>query len=322
MARFVAWCAALVVAAAAAQAQTPGKAHRVGWLTQASIEAARGDSEELRRALLKRGYHDHQLVFDVRAAAGDLQRLSALARDLAAARPDVIVATTTPSTRAAKDATSSIPIVFVGVGDPVGSGFVQSLARPGTNMTGIASMTSEYMPKTLEVLRELLPRAKRIAVLATQNPAAMPVVRSIETAAKAQKLSTQVARVASLTEIKTAFEMFNKQRADGLIVLSDGLLLQHRAYLAEIATQTRMPAVYAYAANVEAGGLMSYGPDPKGAFDELADYVDRILKGARPGEVAIRGPARFELLVNLRAARAIGITVPDSLLGRANRVIE
>lgn len=317
--------AALVVATSApfecSIAQSPARVARIGYLTplaQPEREAA------LRQELRRLGYVEGKnLVIEYRSAEGRFDRLPGLAEELVALRADVIVAALTQAAIAAKNATGSIPVVMVGVADPVGSALVTSLARPGGNVTGTSAVAADVVGKQIELLRELLPRASRVSVL--WNPA-NPVFQQRqmhELTAAAAKVQLQVHRVELIAAdgLGRAFAQIARERTDALFVLGDPLFTDQFARIAALAIQHRLPTVGGATQNAEDGALLVYGPDYIDAYRRAAGYVQRILKGDKAGELAVEQSAKFELIVNARTARAIGVAIPPALLVRADRVV-
>jgi len=256
-------------------------------------------------------------------AEGDYARFPALIAELAALNVDVIVTAGTPATLALKKATTSIPVVMVAVGDPVGTGIVENLGRPGGNITGLTSIAPELEGKRLQLLKEVLPKLSHFAVL--WNPSNLYMIATeeqVQAAAQVLGLKVRSLGVRNLDEIENAFATIRKERPGALNVLADRLFLHHRARLMGFAGQQRLPGVHAYRELVEAGGLMSFGPSYAGMHRQAATYVDKILRGANPAELPIERPAKFELVVNLKSARALGIEIPPSILLRADEVIE
>jgi putative ABC transport system substrate-binding protein len=313
----------LLAASLALEAQQAVQAlQTVGVLTPQRLEqqAAYATFPE---ALRRLGYQEgSNLRMVVRSADGKLDRLPALAAELVAARPDVIVALNTPGARAALEATKQIPIVITSVGDPVGSGLVSNLARPGGNVTGVSNMVAELASKRLALLKEVVPRARRIATLFNpDDPVTVPQLRDAERAAPALKVETRFFPVKAIEDLPATFKQMLAWRADAAL----WLLGQQHAFQAgsiELAAQHRLPLMVANPLNVEAGGLISYTFDPVELYARTAAVVDRILKGAKPGDLPVEQPTKFELVINLKTAKALGIAIPLSLRLRADRVVE
>jgi putative ABC transport system substrate-binding protein len=278
--------------------------------------------DDVKNALRDMGYRDGiSVVFERRAADFRLERLAGLAAELVTLKPDVIVAGASSGTRAAKQATATIPIVMLNVADPIGAGFVASLAHPGGNITGVASLGLDMAAKPLELLHTVVPKATRIAVLATLNPSHPAITNEIAIAGKARGLTVLLTTAASLEDIESAFASMAKERAQALVVVSDSLTISNRKRIAELAAESKLPAIYSYSEQVEAGGLLSYGPNPRNLHKVIARYIDKILKGAKPGDLPVEQPAEFELVINLKAAKALGITFPQEILLRADQTI-
>lgn len=301
-------------------AQRPGKVPRIGWIASGSSEHPEIVLDVI-RALRALGYRDGDTNLYVLFAEGRRESLDAIAAELVAMKPDVIFAGATAGTMAVQRATSTIPVVFAGVSDPVGAGFVRSLARPGGNVTGISSFGVDTASKLLEVLRQVVPKARRFGLLASENPGLVPAVDATQAAAQRIGIEIRVRRAETLAQIEAAFAAFRKEGIEALLVASDTPTILDRVRMAELAAAARLPAIYSDAIHVEDGGLMSYGPDPTGSIPQVVGYMDRILNGARPGDLAVQGPSEFELALNLDAARALGISFPRELVLRANKVV-
>jgi putative ABC transport system substrate-binding protein len=245
------------------------------------------------------------------------------AADLVRAKVDLIVAWGTTAVTAAKQATRTVPIIFVAVGDPVGTGVVASLARPGGNITGLTNISTELSAKMLELLKEVVPGLTRVAVLRNPtNPVSAPQLRWTEVAAGSLGMQLQVVDVRDPKELEGAFSTMSRERAGGLTVLADPMFLSQRTRIADLAARTRLPAMFNVRQYVEAGGLMSYGPSLADLWRRAATFVDKILKGARPADLPVEQPTRFELVINLRTTKALGLTIPQSILIRADHVIQ
>ena len=306
----------------AAPAQPAGRVARVGYLTPSSV-SARGGMIELRQRLRDLGYVEGRDVrFEIRGANEDFERLPDLAADLVRSGVDLIVAVSSPAIRAAENATSTIPIVMVSGTDPVAGLFVVSLARPGSNVTGVTTYLPELAGKRLEVLRECLPGLRRVAVLANlRNPSSAAEARETEVAAKTMALEIHVADARLPEQYPDAFATVTRGGAGALFVTADPILSSNRERILQLAASHRLPAMYEWPEIVEAGGLLSYGPSLADVNTRVAAYVDKILKGAKPADLPVERPTRFELAVNLKTAAALGITIPSSMVGRAGRVI-
>jgi putative ABC transport system substrate-binding protein len=276
-----------------------------------------------RQGLAETGYVEGQnLVIEHRWAEGRYDRLPALAADLVGRKVDVIAASTTPSALAAKDATSTIPIVF-NVADPIESGLVASLARPGANLMGISLLTVELMPKRLELLSELVPQAGVIALLVNPNNATSErIIPDMQEAARARGVQIQILKVGSESEIDAAFATLVQQQAGALVVGPDPFFLSRREQLVALAARHAVPAIYEWREFAAAGGLISYGTSLTGMWRQFGIYTGKILKGAKPADLPVQQPTTFELVVNLKTAKALGIAVPPSILARADEVIE
>jgi ABC-type uncharacterized transport system substrate-binding protein len=319
---FLAGSAALLAAPLAAEAQQARKVPRVGILL---LSDAQSVPDAFRQELRELGYVEGQTIaLEYRWAEGKEERFPGLASELVHLRVDVIFAAVAAAAQAAKTATKTIPIVTA-VNDPIAAGFVASVARPGGNITGLSMMSPEVVGKQLELLRQVVPKISRVAVLANPaNPGSAPQLRQAEVAAKTLGMRLQPLEARSLSEIDSAFVAMARERAEGLLVLLDPTLggrLQ-RERIAELAARNRLPAMYALRLHVDAGGLMAYGADIFDLYRRAAIYVDKILKGAKPADLPIEQPTKFELIINLKTAKALGLTIPPSLLLRADRVIE
>jgi putative ABC transport system substrate-binding protein len=281
--------------------------------------------EAFRQKLRDLGHVDGEnIVIEYRWAEGQDDRLPNLATELVRLMPDIIVTTGTPSTLAAMQATKTIPIVMASAGDPVGAGLVASLARPGGNVTGFTILGPELEGKRLELLKQAVPELSRVAVLWNpSNPAIVSYFETIKNAGRALRISLDpVAEVRRADELDSAFFAIASARPHALAVLADRFLLAHRKQIVEFAAAKRLPGMYPYREYVDAGGLMSYAPSNIELFRGAATYVDKILKGAKPGDLPVQEPTKFELIVNLKNAKVIGIDVPTSVLLRADEVIE
>ncbi|UCH17411.1 MAG: ABC transporter substrate-binding protein [Burkholderiales bacterium] len=298
---------------------------RIGYLSHGSPVSHAHLLEAFRQGLRELGWRDGQNVaIDYRFAEGQVERLAALAAQLVTERVDLIVAVPTAGAVAARRATASIPIVAISVADPVALGLAASLARPGANLTGVSySVGLESITKALQLFREAIPTASRVAVLSNpRNPGQPAAVADIAKAGSTLGFELQWLQAAGAAEIDIAFAAMVRERAAALFVAPDSLFILHRARLAELSSKHRLPTMHGVRENVDAGGLMSYGPSIVAQARRAAVYVDKILKGAKPGELPIEQPTTFDLVVNLRTARALGITMPQSLLLRADEVIE
>lgn len=310
-----------------ADAQQAGKVYRIGILTNRlpSAPEVSPDWEAFRQGLRERGWVEGQnIVIDYQWAEGQIERFPSLAAELMNRKPDLIVAVTGPAARAAKEATSTIPIVMIYVFDPVGYGLVASLARPGGNITGLMFVVGpEIVGKQLELLKELLPKVSRVAVLLNPDSPTSPVfLRETQAAAQALAMKLQVVEVRSPDGLKGALAAMTRERADALLVLPQPFTFANARRIVDLAASSRLPAVYPFKESVEVGGFMAYAANAPDMFRRAATYVDKILKGARPGDLPVEQPAKFELVLNLKTAKALGLTVSPPLLGRADEVIE
>jgi ABC-type uncharacterized transport system substrate-binding protein len=304
--------------------QSVAKVPRIGFLGNSTAELEANLIGPFRDGLRALGYEEgRNIVIEYRWAEGKYERFPALTAELIALKVDAIVTAGTPASLALKNATTTIPLVMVAVGDPVATGLVASLARPGGNITGLTSISSEMEGKRLELLREVVPKVSHIAVL--WNAASpIQVIEEGEVRAAAGVLGIKMLSLGVRTreEIDDALATIIRERPDALLVLADRLFLHHRTRIMDFAAQERLPGVHAYRELVEAGGLMSYGPSYADMHRRAAAYVDKILKGAKPADLPVERPVKFELVVNLKAATELGLDVPPTLLGRADEVIE
>ena len=306
----------------AARAQQAAKAARIGYLAFRSPISA---DDAFLKGLFELGWVEGQnIVIERRFAAGNAEQLKGSAAELVRLKVDVIVTAASAPTKVAKEATASIPIVFANAGDPVGQGFVQSLPRPGGNVTGIAFDASpDITAKQAQLLIELVPTVSRLAVLWNPTSAFLHSYLSvIKTAAPTLRVSLQSLEVRDANEFERAFDSMTRARADGLIVLSDTFATFHRARLVELAAKHQLPTIYGHSQYIEAGGLLSYGPSLTDTYRHAASYVDKILKGAKPADLPVEQPTKYELVINLKTARALFLDVPPTLIARADEVIE
>jgi ABC-type uncharacterized transport system substrate-binding protein len=314
-----------LVTVSSADAQQPKKIPRIGYLspTDAATEAAR--SEAIRMALRERGHIEGQnIATEYRYAEGKLDRYPELAAELVRLKVDIILVGGSAAVRAAKSATKTIPIVTVGAGaDPVEAGLVENLARPGGNVTGITLVSGQLSGKRLELLKEAVPKLARVAIL--YDPAlpgsVLDVKEVLPLTARALRLTIQPSEVQAADGFEKVFTALNKQRPDGLYVGGGALMRFNGKRIADFALKSRFPSIYFYRDPVDAGGLMSYGADEADSFRRVAWYVDKILKGAKPSDLPVEQPTKFELVINLKTAKQIGLTIPQKVLGRADRVI-
>jgi putative tryptophan/tyrosine transport system substrate-binding protein len=304
-----------------ADAQQPTKVPRIGFLTSASGDPA---TEALRQGLRELGYVEGKnVLIEYRYAEGGSQPLSELAEDLVRLNVDIIITASTEPSLTAQRATKTIPIVMGGGGDPVAAGLVASLARPGGNITGISTISVDLSGKRLELLKEVTPQISPIAVLwiptARGNKLQM---KETEAAANSLRFRLQPAAVEGPNDFESAFSAISRGGARSLIVLASPLFASHRPRIAQLATKSRLPAIYPTSGYVDAGGLMSYGPNVTDLYRRTATYVHKILKGAKPADLPVETPTKFELVINIKTARQIGQTIPESLLYRVDRVIK
>ena len=307
-------------------AQQLPKFWRIGFLVARSRPASI-DSDTLgafTRGMLELGYIEGKnIAIEWRFADGKYERLPGLAADLVKLKVDLIVAATTPPTQAAQQATKIIPIVMVSVGDPVGSGLVASLARPDGNTTGVTNFGGDTSKKQLDLLVATLPKLSRVAVLINpDNQSQEAIYKSVEAAS--QVTGVRIFPVGARTpgEIDSAFSVMARERAQAVLVFAEAVFFERRGQIVDLAAKARLPAIYAQSQHAEAGGLMSYGTDLADVYRRAAYYVDKILKGAKPSDLPVERPTKFVFVVNLKTARALGITFPQSILLRADRVIE
>ena len=318
----------LLSAPLAAEAQQAARSVRIGFLALDMAGSNPRDREAFLQGLRDLDYVEgRNLLIEYRDAKGKPERFRALAAELVALKVDVIVASGgTLGALAAKQATTTIPVVFGAVGDPVSEGIVASLARPGGNVTGLSVVSSELVVKSLELLKQAAPEVNRVALLL--KPDSMPVrarksrVEAAEVAARSLGMRLQVVEARGPEDFDGAFSDMTRAHAGALAVWATPVFDAHRQRLVDLAARNRLPAVYSFRRYVESGGLMSYGPDLPDLFRRAATYVDKILKGAKPGDLPVEQPTKFELVINLKTANALGLTIPPSLLQRADQVIE
>jgi putative ABC transport system substrate-binding protein len=315
--------AGALAAPLAAEAQQAAKVYRIGFLALTPEEDSTSMKALLERLHELRYSAGKNMTFEYRSAEGHPERLPALATELIRAKPDVLIAGFgTLTAQAAKAATTTIPVVFTTVGDPVDSGLVASLGRPGGNVTGLSGLT-ETGGKRLQLLRELTPGKQVIAVLTNPDtPFTRLALKDVKIAAEAQHVRLEILEVRTADQASGRFEAAVKAGVGGLLVLEDPLMYSLRGRLCDLAAKHRLPAVYTYRDYAEAGGLMSYGTDRRQIYRQAAEYVDKILKGAKPADLPVEQPTKFELVINMKTAKALGLTIPPSLLARADQVIE
>jgi len=320
----MALCTVLFALCVSAHAQQPTKIPRIGLLFTATPSAAAARIEAFRQGLRELGYVEGKnILIEQRYAEGQLNHMNELAAELVRLKVDVIVTIGPAATRPAKEATHAIPIVMGVDDDPVGNGFVASLARPGGNITGLASLAPEIGGKQLELLKEIVPRLSRVAVLGTSTqPGNAQSLREAEVAAGALAVKLQYLDVLSPKDIEPVFRTASNGRAEAVLVLRASIFFSHRKQIVDLAAKRQLPAMYYTTEYVEEGGLMTYGVSITDLFRRAATYVDKILKGAKPAELPIEQPTKFELVVNLKTAKRIGLTIPPNVLARADKVIK
>lgn len=304
-------------------AQQAGRTLKIALLEDGSEAPTRSVRAAFFKRLSELGYVEgRNLVVERRYAQGMTERLPTLAQELVALKPDIIVASSTPQALAAKRATSTIPIVFIGSADPVAAGLVRSLARPGQNATGLSNFATEIGPKWLELMAELAPRARRLAYLSdVSNKGAVSVFESMRAREKSLNLSLRLLDGRQRAELERSFETLKRERFDGFIVGAATPLLAHRAQIVEFALREKLPAIYGRREYVDAGGLLSYAVDRESAWARAAEYVHRIAQGANPAELPVERPSIIRMVINLKTAQAMGITIPESVLLRADELI-
>ena len=316
--------AALLLAVAfPAEAQQPKKVPRIGYVDAGSPATTGHRAQAFVQGLRDLGYVEGQnIVIEYRWAEGKLESLPALVEEVVRRRVDVIVSSATPAIRFAKEQTTTIPIVMAGVTDPVGVGFVTSLARPGGNITGLTHLSPDLSGKRLELLKEVVPRLLRVAVLWNPNqPGQSAAFKDTQVAAQALRVTLISMEVRNREEIERALSGMGKDHSQALFELPDPLTFFNRELITEFAAKHRLPAMYSFREYVDAGGLMSYGTSFPDLFRRAATYVDKILKGTKPAELPVEQPMKFELVINLKTAKQIGLTIPPNVLARADKVI-
>jgi putative ABC transport system substrate-binding protein len=307
-----------------AVAQLPGKVYRIGYLQAPPASAVATRTEAFRQGLRDLGYLEGKnVVIESRFAEGNLDRVPQIVAEFVRLKVDVIVTGGSFATSAAKKATSAIPIVMTQDGDPVGNGYVASLARPGGNVTGLSTLAPELSGKQLEVLKETIPRLARVAVLGSSNRSGnAQSIKETENAAESLRVRLQYLDILSPKDIEAAFRAARKENADAVLVLTGPLITSQRTEIIKLASKSRLPAIYDRAEFVEDGGLMTYSVSSTDLFRRAATYVDKILKGAKPADLPVEQPTKFELIINLKTAKQIGLTIPPNVLARADRVIK
>ena len=314
----------LLAAPLAAEAQQAERVYRIGFLSGQSPTDLARQLETFRQRLRELGYVEgRNVAIEYRFAEGRPERLPALAAELVRLKVDIIVTAGPPAPLAAKQATTTIPIVFAISNDPVAEGVVSSIARPGGNITGLTSIAPELVGKQLELLKEVAPKVSQVAVLRNPSNHGHPLtLRQAEGAAQALGLQLHIMQAGSPAEIDAAFAAMRSEHAGDILVLRDPLFLGQRTQIAALAAKSRLPAVYGFREAAEAGGLMAYGASVPFMYRSAATYVDKILRGAKPADLPVEQPTKFELVINLKTAKALGLTIPQSLLQRADQVIE
>jgi putative ABC transport system substrate-binding protein len=317
-------CALLLALSVPVAAQQPAKVPRIGYLSANSLNTNPTRIEAFKQGLRELGYTEGKsIVIDWRFAEGNPDRERVLAAELVNLKVDVIVTSGPAATRAAKKATSTVPIVMAFDNDPVGNGFVASLARPGGNISGLSTLSPEISGKQLELLKELVTRLSRVAVLDNPaEPGTAQALKELQGSARGLGVQLQSMDVPNAEQIEPAFREAEKGRADAVLVLSNAVASSHRVQFANLAVRSRLPAMYYRREFVEDGGLISYGVIYTDLDRRAAVYVDKILKGAKPADLPVEQPTKFELVINLKAAKQIGLTIPPNVLARADRVIK
>jgi len=322
---FVTGLGGVFAAPLSARAQRAAEPRRIGYLSSNSASLSHHLVDAFRQGLRELGWTEEQnLRIDYRFADGKFDRLPALAAELVARNVEIIVAAPSVAAVAAKNATRTIPIVMVNAGDPVGLGLVTSLARPGGNVTGLSYGAGlEIVGKGLELLKQALPNVRLVAVLWNpDNNASANALKNVKEVAVSQGLQLQFVETRAPNQFDAAFAVMRTTRVEAVVVVADSMFMAHRARLADFAARGRLPTMHGVRENVEAGGLMSYGPDSITNYRRAAGFVNKILNGAKPADLPVEQPTKFEFVVNLKAAKALGVTIPPSLLLRADQVIE
>ena len=312
----------LLAAALAAHAQQAGKVYRIGILEPIPAAQNAANLDALRNGLRELGYVEgRNLTIEYRSADGRAERFPDLASELVRLKLDLIVTRGTPAARAAKDATATIPVVMATMGDP--RAIVASFARPGGNITGVTTFSTELTAKRIELLKELVPNLSRVALLHNMgNPAVPPEWEETKMAARSLGLHAELLDVRSEADLGPAFERAGRQQVEALIIGADGLIQLHQQTIVDLAARNRLPATYPAREFVDAGGLIAYSVNYPDLYFRFATIIDKILKGAKPGDLSVQQPTRFQLVVNLKTAKALGLTIPQSLLLRADEVIQ
>ena len=321
---FIGLALGVLAAPLAAEAQQAEKVARIGFLASSSAERERNFLAAFEQGLRELGYvTGKNIVVEPRYVAGRFEELPALAAELIRLKVDLLVVTGAPAAHAAKNATALIPIVMTNAADPVGTGLVASLARPGGNVTGLSDFNAGVVTKRLEILREVVPSASRVAVLLNPaNPTNPLQLKLAQAAAPALGVTLRPFEAREADDIDRAFVALRKERSGGLILVGDPLLGSHRKKIISLSAQTRLPAIYSLREYVQDGGLMSYGTSFEDLYRRASTYVDKILRGAKPADLPVEQPTKFELVINLKTAKALGLTISQSLLLRADEVIK
>jgi putative ABC transport system substrate-binding protein len=313
--------AAILASVKIAEAQKPPAVRKIGSLSSPTSGIISG-YEVFRQSLRELGYAEgHNILIEYRSAE-DRPQLLEQANELVRNKVEVMVASGGPAARSAKDATKTIPIIFAASGEPVEAGYVYSIARPGGNMTGMSWLSFELVGKRLELLKEAVPGVSRVAILSNpQHPGEQRELRETQSTARAMGMILDYYQTRIKTEFEAAYEAISKQNVNGLLVFPEGVTLANRLGIIDFATKRRLPTMLGWKEYVEAGGLMSYGPNRDESFRRIAVYVDKILKGTKPADLPVELPQRFELVINLKAAKQIGVTISPNVLARADKVI-
>jgi putative ABC transport system substrate-binding protein len=317
-------CALLFALCSSVEAQQSGKVARIGFLSASSPSSISVRIQAFRQGLRELGYVEGEnIIIEWRYAEGKVERLRDLAVELVRLKVNAIVASGPTPIPPAKEATKTIPIIMTFDSDPVGNGFVVSLARPGRNITGLSTLAPEISGKQLELLKEILPKLSRVAVLGySARPGNAQALKETELAAKALGVQLQYLDVLDPKDLETAFRTASQGHADAVLVLPSNVTTSHRIQFADLAVKSRLPAIYPMSESVEDGGLMSYGTNVADLYKRAATYVDKILKGAKPADLPVEQPVKFELIINLKTAKQIGLTIPPNVLARADKVIK
>jgi putative ABC transport system substrate-binding protein len=321
--RYLFWfgvCVTFSAVSSSAEAQQTSKLRHIGFLCPAKCGQAEHDG--FHEGLREQGYIEgRDVTTTYRAAESNSERLPGLAAELVASKVDVIVTASTPAIRAVKDATNTIPIVFASAGDPVASRLVASLAKPGGNVTGVTILSPELSGKRLELLRETVPRLSSVAVLTNPSTPAEASLGEFDAAARALRLTVKFLQAQRVSELENAFSSIRQERIDALTLVPDAFFASQRPRFVEFTVRSRLPAIYDRRDYVDDGGLMSYGTDFRYQFRRAAHFVDKILKGANPADLPVEQPTKFELIISLKTAKQIGLTIPPNVLARADKVI-